>query len=331
MKKTYLLMIAILTAFVLSACAGPQESSPNTAPANTAPAEKGEASDSDFVIGALWSATSVPPVQVIKNRIEEVAAESNGTIVNMDAQFDPQTQATQARNLITQGVDAVFVNVIDPEGIVPSVKELKDAGIHVIIGTLPVSPSADEYITSFVGPNNIKAGNLAAELMQEALGEAGGKVAIIEGDPGITVTERTAGFEQALEGTNVEILEKQVSQQWDRSNALAIMQNYLTKYPDLNGIFVHNDDMAMGAIQALKQEGKLDQVTVIGLGGTFEAVDAIKAGEMYGTVTEDLVWTAEMQMEVAQKAINGEQVEKVIDVPVGKLTKDNLDSFTPTY
>ncbi|MDT8860742.1 sugar ABC transporter substrate-binding protein [Alkalihalobacillus sp. MEB130] len=330
MKKIHFMMIAIFTVFVIAACAAPNESTSNQSSPDTAPAEDVDTSDSEFVIGALWSATSVPPVQVILNRIEEVAAEANGTIVNMDAQFDPQTQATQARNLLTQGVDAVFVNVIDPEGIVPSVKELEEAGIHVIVGTLPVSPSANDYIASFVGPDNIKAGNLAAELMQEALVD-GGKVAIIEGDPGITVTERTAGFEQALEGTNIEILEKQVSEQWDRSRALSIMQNYLTKYPDLDGIFVHNDDMAMGAIQALRQEGKLDQVTVISLGGTFEAVDAIEAGEMYGTVTEDLVWTAEMQMDVALKVINGEEVDKVVDVPLGKLTKDNLDSFTPTY
>jgi ribose transport system substrate-binding protein len=330
MKRFYLLMITLVAVLALAACGSANQSSSTENPANPAPAENVDTSDSDFVIGALWSATSVPPVQVILNRLEEVAAESNGTIVNMDAQFDPQTQATQARNLLTQGVDAVFVNVIDPEGIVPSVRELHEAGIHVIVGTLPVSPSADDYIASFVGPDNIKAGNLAAELMQEALVD-GGKVAIIEGDPGITVTERTAGFEQALEGTNVEILEKQVSEQWDRSRALAIMQNYLTKYPDLDGIFVHNDDMAMGAIQALRQEGKLDQVTVISLGGTFEAVDAIEAGEMYGTVTEDLVWTAEMQMEVAKKVINGETVDKVVDVPLGKLTIDNLDSFTPTY
>ncbi|WP_394232290.1 sugar ABC transporter substrate-binding protein [Niallia oryzisoli] len=326
MKKMYVFMMAILTFFVLSACAAPKQSS-----TSTAPAEKQDTGDADYVIGALWSATSVPPVQVIKNRLEEVAAETNGAIVNMDAQFDPQTQATQARNLLTQGVDAVFVNVIDPEGIVPSVKELEEAGIHVIIGTLPVSSAADEYITSFVGPDNIKGGNIAAELMQEALGDAGGKVAIIEGDPGITVTKRTEGFEKGLEGSKVKVLEKQTAAQWDRSNALAIMQNYLTKYPDLKGVFVHNDDLAMGAIQALKQDGKLDQVTVIGFGGTFEGVDAIKAGEMYGTVTEDLVWTAEKQMEIAQKVIKGEKVEKKVDVPLGKLTKENLDSFKPTY
>lgn len=330
MKKIYLFMVTILAVVVMTACGGSSNPGSSTPAPGSSTDSGGGSGDVEYTIGALWSSTAVPPVQVIKNRIEAVAEDTNSTIVNMDAQFDPQTQATQARNLLTQGVDAVFVNVIDPEGIVPSIRELYEAGIHVIVGTLPVSPSAQDYITSFVGPDNIKGGKEAGELMLEALGGAGGKVAIIEGDPGVTVTDRTEGFMLALEGTNVEVLEKQTSQ-WDRARALAIMQDYLTKYPDLNGVFVHNDDMALGAIQALRQEGKLDQVTVIGFGGTFEAVDAMKAGDMYGTVAEDLVWTAEMQMEVAIKSINGENVDKFVEVPVSKLRVEDLDSYTPTY
>ena len=289
-----------------------------------------DSSKGGYAIGALWSTTSIPPVQVILKTAEAEAGKVNTKIANMDAQMDPQTQATQARNLITQKVDAVFVNVIDPEGIVPSLKEFHEANIPVIIGTLPVSKQGDPYITSFVGPNNIEAGKIAGGLMVEALGGSGGKIAIIEGAPGITVQDRTAGFLQGLEGKGVEVLDTQTSQ-WDRSRALSIMQDFLSKYPDLDGVFVHNDDMAMGAIQALKQAGKLSDVKVIGFGGTFEAVAAIEAGEMYGTVAEDLVWTAEKQVEVALAAIKGEQVDKLVEVPTFGLTKANLKDFTPTY
>ncbi|MED4599285.1 sugar ABC transporter substrate-binding protein [Paenibacillus validus] len=326
MKKiTSVVASVLLVALLLTGCG-------TSNPANTANQanSSGNSQAGNKKIGALWSTTSIPPVQVIINKAEQDAKTAGAEIVNMDAQFDPFTQATQAKNLLSQRVGAVLVNVIDPEGIVPSLKQFHDAGIPVIIGTLPVSKQADPYITSFVGPDNIAAGKLAGELMAEALGSAGGNVVIIEGAPGITVQDRTAGFKEGLQGKNINVLNIQTSQ-WDRAKALSIMQDFLSKYPDLNGVFVHNDDMAMGAIQAIKQAGKTDQVKVIGFGGTKEAVKALEQGDMYGTVTEDLVWTAQKEIEVALAAIEKKPVEKAIYVPTGKLTRANLAGYTPTY
>lgn len=328
MKKR-MTIVMVLLILMLSAC-GQAEPAQKAEGTNTGgSANAGNTSKGSYKIGALWSSLAVPPVKVIVDAGTKKAAELGGELVNMDAQFDPFNQATQAKNLISQKVDAVLVNVIDPEGIVPSLKAIHEAGIPVIIGTLPVSPQADPYITSFIGPDNVAAGKLAGELMVKALGGKGGDIAIIEGDPGLTVTDRTAGFKQGL-AENIKVLDIQTSK-WDRAKALSIMQDFLSKYPNLNGVFVHNDDMAMGAIQAIKQAGKQDQVKVIGFGGTKEAVGALKSGDMFGTVTEDLVWTAEKEIEVAIAAKKGEPVEKKIIVPTGKLTKENLEGYVPTY
>jgi ABC-type sugar transport system substrate-binding protein len=328
-RNTTIIAVLLIILLVIVGCGSKKEEAVTATTANdTKAAETGKAKK--VKIGALWSTTSIPPVQVILNTIEADVKAAGGELVNLDAQFDPFNQVTQAKNLISQKADAVFLNVIDPEGIIPSLKNFQDAGIPVIVGTLPITSEGEKYVTSFVGPDNIAAGKLAGELMAEAVGSDGGDIAIIEGAPGVVVIERTKGFKLGLEGKKLNVVDIQTSA-WDRAKALSTMQDFLSKYPNLKGIFVHNDDMAIGAIQAIKQAGKQDQVKVIGFGGTKEAVAALKAGEMSGTVTEDLVWTAHKQVEVALAAIEKKPVEKRIIVPTGKLTKANLDGYVPTY
>jgi ribose transport system substrate-binding protein len=328
MKRNTVVAVLLIVLLVMVGCSKKEEA------VNTATAKATKSAETskpkNVKIGALWSTTSIPPVQVILSTAEADAKTAGGALVNMDAQFDPFNQVTQAKNLISQKADAVLLNVIDPEGIMPSLKNFHDAGIPVIVGSLPITSEGEKYITSFVGPDNIAAGKLAGELMAEAVGSDGGDIAIIEGAPGVVVIERTKGFKLGIEGKKLNVVDVQTSA-WDRAKALSIMQDFLSKYPNLKGIFVHNDDMAIGAIQAIKQAGKQDKVKVIGFGGTKEAVSALEAGEMSGTVTEDLVWTAHKEIEVALAAIEKKPVEKRIIVPTGKLTKANLDGYVPTY
>lgn len=348
MRKLLLLMTVIIGVFLIAACASnegvsSEQNSPNNSSTdneiteneisnNTSSNNESNNSSSDdgeYSIGALWSTTTIPSVQVIIEGIDAEASKTGVEISSMDAQFDPQTQATQASNLVTQQADAVFLNVIDTEGIIPSLQAFQDADIPVIVGTLPLTEEGEDYMTSYIGPDHIENGNFMGELMVEALGEKGGKVAIIEGAPGVVIEQRTGGFTEAL-GDNIEVVEIQ-SSHWDRATALSVTQDILSKHPDIAGIFAHNDDTGMGALQAIKQIGKEGEIALIGTDGNKEAVAAIEAGEMYGSVATDLIYNAELQVQAAVDAIEGRDVEKHIYIPGIKLTKESLDEYTPTF
>lgn len=329
MKKLGLIVMMFLLLVGIVGCNTANQSTSQEANQNTSSDTKEAAAGGNktIKIGALWPSAGIPPVQSKMKATEEVAKELGVELVNMDAQFDAYTQSQQAKNLIAQKVDGVLVDLIDPQAIVPALKELHEAGIPVVVTTLPVATEGQEYVTSFIGGDNFNAGKLSAQLMQEALGENGGEVAIIEGAPGILVQERTAGFEETIKGTKIKLLETQ-SSPWDRQKAMDIMQNYLTKYPNLNGVFVQHDSMVPGVVQALKQAGKEGQVKIIGFGATIEGVELMKDGSLYGSVQEDLYWESQEGARVIVDAIKGKEVPKEKLGEQQVITKEKLDNYT---
>ncbi len=329
MKKIGFVCMMFVMILGIVGCSQPNQPVSNESNQNTSSDSKEvtKAGSGTIKIGALWPSAAIPPVQSKMQAAEEAAKELGFELVNMDAQFDAYTQSQQAKNLIAQKVDGVLVDLIDPQAIVPALKELHDAGIPVVVTTLPVAPEGQEYVTSFIGGDNFSAGKLSAQLMQEALGQNGGDVVIIEGAPGILTQKRTEGFKEAIQGTTINLLEAQ-SSPWDRQKALDIMQNYLTKYPDLKGVFVQHDSMVPGVVQALKQANKLEQVKIIGFGATIDGVEMIKDGSMFGSVQEDLWWQSQEGARVIVDAINGKEFPKEKLGEQKMITADQLENYT---
>ena len=328
MKKLGLVVMMFLLLVGIIGCNTANQTTSQEANQNTSSDTKEATAGGNktIKIGALWPSAGIPPVQSKMQATEEIAKELGFELVNMDAQFDAYTQSQQAKNLIAQKVDAVLVDLIDPQAIVPAIKELHEAGIPVVTTTLPVAPDGEAYVTSHIGVDNLNSGKLSAQLMKDALGGNGGNVAIIEGAPSIMVQERTAGFKEGIEGSNINLLEVQ-SSPWDRQKALDIMQNYLTKYPDLNGVFVQHDSMVPGVIQALKQAGKEGQVKIVGFGATIEGTELMKDGSLYGSVQEDLWWEAQEGARVIVDAVMGKEVPKEKLGEQQLITVDKLDNY----
>lgn len=339
MKKSVgLSVIAALVLLLLAGCGNaskPENSSSgtsgNVSNSNTSsPSASKTKNLADIKIGSLSFSFTIPQVQVGIKAQDAKVKELGINVVNLDSQGDAQKQTQQLNNLLVQKVDAVIVQPVDPKGIIPILKKFHDAGIPVINSVLPIDEEGMQYVTSFVGVNNIQDGQNAAKLMKEALPD-GGTVAIIEGAPGTTsAVERSKGFEDGLKDSNIKVVDKQASP-WDRTKAMHIMQDYLTKYPDLSGVFVHSDDMAMGALQAIKAAGKLGKIKVVGHDGSKEAVDAIQDGSMYGSVVEPLEWEAQKCVEVAKDAIDGKQVQKRYVPDPFLLTKKNLADYKGAF
>jgi ABC-type sugar transport system substrate-binding protein len=174
---------------------------------------------------------------------------------------------------------------------------------------------------------------MCAQSMVDTFGENPVNMVIIEGAAGsFPAIHRTSGFQTAIEGkTNYTILGQQ-NCGWDRPTAQATMEDFITRYGDkLNAVYSHDDNMAIGVIQALKAAGILEQVKVFSISGTIEGVDAIKAGEMVSTVDQSPTWEGEAAVEYAVKYLNGEQLPKWIKTPIASITADNAAQFSPAW
>lgn len=330
MKKRIGLFLMVFTALlvVVGCGASTNEPSPNETNQDGTEANTTDDGNKTIKIGALWPSAAIPPVQSKMEAAAEIAKELGVELINMDAQNDAQTQAEQAKNLITQKVDGVLIDLIDPQAIIPAVKELQEAGIPIITTTMPVSAEGEGYVTGHVGGDNYNGGLFAAELMDEALDGKGGKVVMVEGNPGVTVKARTDGFTDGIkEIGNIELLGAQ-SSPWDRQKAMDIMQDFLTKYPDIDGVFVHHDSMVPGVQQALTQAGKLDQVKIIGFGATIDGTKLIEEGVIYGSPIEDLWWESQEGVRLMVDFINEKDIPKEKLGEQRIIKKGDLDSYT---
>jgi ABC-type sugar transport system substrate-binding protein len=183
-------------------------------------------------------------------------------------------------------------------------------------------------LASFIASNNVQAGKLGAQQLLKAV-PANAKVAMLIGIPGASAArDRGKGFTDALVDTSinssgVKLVAQQVAD-FKRDQALNVMQNILTANPDLAGVFAQNDEMALGAVQAIKAKGLSGKVAVVGVDGIDDAKAAVKAGDMFATVAQQPSVMGQLAVQAATKLANGQSVESKQDVPLKVLTKDNV-------
>jgi ribose transport system substrate-binding protein len=227
---------------------------------------------------------------------------------------------------ITNHVAAMAVAPTGAAELIPVLDRAKAAGIPVVIFDTDVNWAAKQ---AFVGSDNRKAGRLAGEYIAKLVGGKG-KVAVIRGILGVmTHEDRVAGFQDAIkDAPGVECVAVQPANS-ERALAMTVMENYLTRYPDLKAIFASNDQMALGAVEAIAARNLTGKIAVVGVDATYEAVRAVQAGRLAGDIAmhpEDLGRNA---VEVAWKMAIHQPVEKKTDVGEALVTKDNAAQFLP--
>lgn len=356
MKKIIACLLVLTLAIGMAACGAPATPSESAQPSEPAapsesaqpsesavPSESAEASASagggeklavpdakGMKVGVLYCSLAAPAVKVFAQGIQEVMQESGAEIVELDSEFDAQKQTDQMNSLISQKVDAIVLNPVDGKSIIPAVKKAHEEGIPVVMGAMDIDESGREYVVSFVGADDTDVGRAAGKIMIDALGEAGGKVAIVEGSSGTSSQlQRTAGFEEAVAGSNIEIVAK-LPADFDKAKAMTIAEDLFTKYQDLKGIWVHDDTMAVGVVQAMKSQGLTgDDVKIVSYNGSKAGADMIKSGEIIATAVQPLVEEGRNSMIVAINAAKGEQVEAWYKDVIVPLDKSNIDDYDP--
>jgi ribose transport system substrate-binding protein len=170
-----------------------------------------------------------------------------------------------------------------------------------------------------VASDNIKGGEMAANYIIEKFGE-NAQVIELEGVPGASATrERGQGFHNIAD-QKLNIIAKQAAD-FDRTKGLTVMENLLQANPDIKAVFAHNDEMALGAIEAINSSGK--EVMVIGFDGNDDALNAIKSGDMEATVAQQPELIGKLAVDAARDVLQGEKVKNIIAAPLKLVTQDN--------
>jgi ribose transport system substrate-binding protein len=288
--------------------------------------------NADIVIGMTANNTGVDSYQTLHDQAFREKCDELGVEYNiLDARGEPMRQVNQIQDLMTKGVDVIVVWPVSGQAIVPVLRQVQQEGIPVLIANSKIHESGFELVKGFAGPDNITQGVYAAQMMAEALGGEG-KIVEVMGTPGyITAEERSAGFHQEIEANypGLEIIETQPAN-WNREKSQEVMENYLTKYDEgeIDGVYVGDDNMGVGAINAIKSAGRGSNLKMTSATMFADGYDEMIAGDiLYGTLYQSPIDDANYTAEIALKLAKGEEVDFFNYFETPKVTDENIDEY----
>ncbi|NDL66813.1 substrate-binding domain-containing protein [Anaerotalea alkaliphila] len=325
MKKIIAMLLAVLMLGV-TGCGSPD---PGTGMETGGEAGTGTGgSDDKLVIGYASKNVNDTFQTYLIDAANAYAQENNIDLIVVDAQNDVVKQQDQVNTFVTQGVDALVVLPIDTSATAPMTKAAQDAGIPLVYCNTNPHPDGNfPEGTYYVGSIEKEAGTFQAEYIGELLGGVG-NVAILQGS--LThegALQRTEGVEETLASKypDIKVVGAQTAE-WQRDMAMSVTENWMTaNNNDIQAIFANNDEMALGAVNVAQARGM--DVKVIGIDGTTDALTAIKAGTLAGSVFQDAEGQARGAMEKAMNVAQGEEVEVISWVPFILITPENVDEF----
>lgn len=235
---------------------------------------------------------------------------------------DVQSQINQVEDQLAKKIDALAIAPTDPNALKPVV----DSAIAQGVGVVFVDTKGINDGVTFIGTNNAVGAALAADFICKNI-PAGSEVAILQGIiTQSTGQARAEGAKKGLSDCGLKIVAEQPAD-WDTAKAQAAMENIITGNPNLKAVFASNDNMALGAVQALKSANMLDKVMVVGFDANPNAAASILAGEMTASVAQNPKNIGAFGVENALKVKKGEKIDPVIDTGTVLVTKDNAAQY----
>jgi ABC-type sugar transport system substrate-binding protein len=246
----------------------------------------------------------------------------NVIVVSPPSETDVQAQIGQIEDLVAQKVDGIALAPTDPAALGPVVDEAKAAGVKVVF----VDGAGSNKDVPFVGTDNLKGGKLGGDFMCKSLPK-GSEVAILQGV--LTTTngaDRYNGAKSAFDACGLKIVAAQPAD-WDRAKGQSVTETILAGHPNLKGIFGSNDNMALGAVEALKAAAKLKDVMVVGYDANPDAAKSILAGELTASVAQAPKRMAGLGIQTLVDMKAGKKVEMNVDPGTVLVTKENADQY----
>ncbi len=265
-------------------------------------------------IGLSVSTLNNPFFVSLADGAKAAAKEKGVSLAVADAGDDSAKQQNDIEDLISRNVSVLIVNPVDSDAVAPAVQNAISKGVKVI--------SVDRVVNGVdvdcqIASDNVAGARMATEYLASQIGE-GAKIAELQGVPGASATiDRGAGFHEAADKT-LNVVASQ-SANFDRAEGMSVMENILQSDGSIKGVFAHNDEMALGALQAIAATAK--DIKVVGFDATDDAVNEVKAGRMLATVAQKPELMGETAVLTSIRLIAGEEVEKSLPVEVELVTK----------
>lgn len=321
MKKILAIMLVFVLALgMFTACGG----------SGGGDADKGDQAAATKTIGLAQCNLNDTFQTYVVDAAKAKASELGYALDVTDAQEDVVKQQDQVNAMIEQGYAAIIVVPVDTSAMGPITDAVTAAGIPLIyVNRNPFGTEQPPEGVYYVGSQEIVAGQLQAEYLVKLLGDnPKGGVGILEGlltNEG--AVKRTEGNETFLKDyPDIKILAKEAGD-WQSDKGMSITENWLTAYGDkLTAILANNDNMAIGALQALEAAGR-DDVIVMGVDAIPDVVQMVKDGKLDATVLQDAKGQGGSGVEVADKAVNGETPEAITWIDFVLVSPDNVDQY----
>jgi ABC-type sugar transport system substrate-binding protein len=269
---------------------------------------------------------------ILRNRMSDYAKTLPGVSVQIaDAQDDISRQLSQVQNFIANGVDAIIVNPVDTSATVAITKAAADAGVPLVyVNRQPIDVDKLGPKAAFVASNEAESGTLETKEICKLLGGKG-SILVIEGQlRNQAAVQRTKDIHEVIstpECTGIKIIAEQTAE-WDRTKGQNLMTNWLSKGMKFDAVVSNNDEMAIGALQAMKSAGIDTQKAVVGgIDATQDALASMKAGDLKVTVFQDAAGQGKGAVDVALALAAGKSVDKKVYIPFQLVTPANMEQF----
>jgi ribose transport system substrate-binding protein len=327
------LLYIILVSLVIVACNACQGSRNGAYKIELNDTLKSEIDLSDITIGYSTPSLNAPFYVVLSKYMKRYSEAYGMKFVMADGQDDIIKQITSMEDLITAGVDIMILNPLDHKALVPAVNSAAASGVPVFIVDSQIDEAAN-CITS-VQASNEGNGWLIGEWVVNKMSDSDIKVAVISGSQGNPVGQaKRLGFFEGFTETQLRSSGRSdlniLAQGWGNWTLLGgiqAMEDILTAHPDVNLLVAENDAMAMGALKAIGESGKADQILVVGYDGQKEAYELIMEGKYGATALNSPGELARLAVESIVRYKNGQRLNKVIHTPAVLISKDNVKEY----
>lgn len=280
--------------------------------------QDGSGEAKDIKIGLSISTLNNPFFVTLRDGAESTAKEAGYEIITSDAQDDSTKQLSDVEDMLQQDIDVLLINPTDSDAVVAAVELANGSDIPVI--TVDRNSEGGEVVTH-VASDNVEGGEMAAAFIMEQLDNSGHLVEL-EGISGASATrERGKGFHNVIDDEADIELEAKQSAEFDRTKGLSVMENIIQGHKNIDAVFAHNDEMALGAIEALESQNMLEDVIVVGFDATDDAVKAVEDGRLDATIAQQPDLIGEEAVNAAGKLANGEELEDFIPVELQLVTE----------
>ncbi|EGT3615884.1 ribose ABC transporter substrate-binding protein RbsB [Clostridium perfringens] len=279
----------------------------------------GCAKDNKPKIGMVLSTLNNPFFVNMKEGAEKEAEKLGYDLVVLDSQNDPAKERANVEDLIQLGVVALLINPTDSDAVVKTVEVANKSNVPVI--TLDRQANGGK-ITSHIASDNVKGGEMAAEYVLDKFKDEKGPINVVEiqGIPGASATrDRGEGFHNIMDKNDKFDFVSIQAADFDRQKGLQVMENIIQANPDIQVVFAHNDEMALGAVKAIKASGI--NAMVIGFDGNDDAKDSIDTNEMTATIAQQPDLIGALGVDLANKIYHGESVKDKIAADLKVYTK----------